>query len=208
MGMAAQSVSGPVGIMSGEEAVRLLGSERLEKLGLSVFKAFERYKSAFAPAMAKPPARFRATAVNALMVEEAEKVFAGEVIHRYGRALVCSIPGIVLQFKKLDRRGLPRNYPTKTAIRFANQQRVPGIPEGTRVTVGYILNEMQTEISEVRLVAQRGDTVVWNIELIVSQTVMPIFAPTTKTIPAEAAAPKKRRLQAKSGARKVRKPQG
>ena len=204
LGMVFDSQVNHSGIIGAEEAVNLLGPERLEKLGRATLNAWDRYRARFAPVMAKPPTRLRAMAMHALMVEEMEKLFPGEVIYRAGRALICSIPGLVLQCKKLNDRGLPQNYPTATARRFARQQKIPGIPQGTRVTVGYILNSLGSDIAEIRLVAQEGKHVAWSRELSVNQTVMPIFAPTTTTIIPAAQPAKKRRLHAK-GVAKVAK---
>lgn len=200
-GMAINSSEVRSGIVGADEALQLLGEDRLTKLGRATLNAWDRYRARFAPIMAKPPARLRATAMHALMVEEMEKLFAGEVIYRAGRALICSVPGLVLQCKKLNDRGVPQNYPTPTALRFARQLKIPGIPQGTRLTVGYILNSIGSDIAEIRLLAQDGNRVAWSREISVNQTVMPIFAPTTTTIVQAAPATKKRTLQAKGVAK-------
>jgi hypothetical protein len=155
--------------------------------------------------MAKPPKSTRASVMQALMVEELEAAFGSAVSYRKGRALLCEVPGLIVQCKKLDDRGLPRNYPTKTAIRFAYQLNIPGIPPATRLTLGYLLNTPGTEIAEVRLLAQMGQGVAWSRELTVNQTVIQIVAPTTTTTMQPAATvatePKKRTLQPKGAAK-------
>lgn len=190
------------GIISPDEALAALGGKRLEDLARAVFDAWERYRRDVAPAMGKPPGRLRATAMQALMVEEVERRFGGEVIHRHGRSLLCAVPGVVIQCKKLDDRGMPRNYPTPMALRFARQLRIPGMPAGTRLTLGYILNDLGSEVAEVRLLAQRGNGVAWSRELRVNQTVIPFVIPTTTTLPQRAAEPTQRRLKAKGSAAK------
>ncbi|MBK7539382.1 MAG: hypothetical protein IPI49_29290 [Myxococcales bacterium] len=189
--------------MTADEAFAALG-KHLDDLARIPFRAWDRYRSDIAPTMAKPPKRMRATAMQALMVEELEAAFGGAVSHRKGRALLCTVPGLVVQCKKLDGRGLPQNYPTRTALQFASQLHIAGIPAGTRLTLGYMLNSPGTAIAEVRLLAQMGRDVAWSRELTVNQTVMPIVMPATTTAQLSAAAPKKRDLQPKGGA----KPEG
>jgi len=188
--------------MSADEAFAALG-KRIDELAQIPFRAWERYRADIAPGMAKPPKSTRASVMQALMVEELAAAFGGAVIYRKGRALLCDVPGLIVQCKKLNDRGLPQNYPTKTALRFAYQLHIPGIPPATRLTLGYMLNALGTEISEVRLLAQMGQGVAWSRELTVNQTINSILVPTaaTTTVQPAATAPKKRTLQPKGAAK-------
>jgi hypothetical protein len=202
------------GIISADQAFEQLGPERLEMLNDAVLSAWDRYKTGIAPVMGKPGGRLRATAMQQLMVEEIEKRFGGEVLQRHGRALLCAVPGLVVQMKKLNDRGLPSNYPTKTAIRFAAQLQIPGMPPGTRLTLGYLLDSLGTAIAEVRLIAQLGNGVAWSREIgaASSQYVIPfngvLRAAESGVRATETPAPKQRRLQPKGtvAAKKERKP--
>jgi hypothetical protein len=181
--MAGQPGTTASGIISADAAFAALG-RHIDDLAQIPFRAWERYRADIAPAMAAPPKRLRSTAMQALMVAEMEAAFGGEVRHRKGRSLLCTVPGLVVQCKKLDARGQPQNYPTETAVRFAYQVPIPGIPPGTRLTLGYMLNTTGTAIAEVRLLAQNGKGVEWFRELTVGQIVISIMAPNTITIPA------------------------
>lgn len=204
-GMTVRFAARSSGIISADLACEQLGHERLSQLTDAVLAAWDRYQSRIAPVMGKPPARLRATAMQALMVEEMEQRFGGEVARRRGRALLCAVPGLVVQMKKLNDRGMPSNYPTPTAVAFAAQLKVPGMPAGTRLTLGYVLNSHGTGIAAVRLLAQLGNTVAWSREIgtSVNQTIIPLMAQ-----PTHAAAPKQRKLQPKGSvtSKKDRKP--
>lgn len=193
--------------MTADEAFAALG-RHIDELAHIPFRAWARYRSGVAPAMARPSANARASVMQTLMVEELEAAFGGSVARRNGRALLCTVPGLIIQCKKLNERGVPQNYPTKMARDFARQLDIPGIPAGTRLTLGYMLDTPGTAIAEVRLLAQMGTGVAWSRELKVNQTVMSIFAPTTTVTTTEAAtaAPKERGLQPKDAAKsKVKK---
>lgn len=189
------------GIMTADEAFAPLG-QRIDDLARIPLRAWDRYRVDIAPTMARPTKRLRATAMQDLMVEEMDLAFGGGVTRRRGRALLCAVPGLIVQCKKLDSRGMPQNYPTKTALQFACQLHIPGIPSGTRLTLGYMLNSPGTAVAEVRLLAQMGTGVAWSRELTVNQTVMPLVTPTTTTSRTSlvADAPKKRDLQPKGTA--------
>jgi hypothetical protein len=204
-GMAGKLGRVTTGIKTADEAFAALG-KHLEELARIPLRAWDRYRTGVAPAMAKPTNNARASVMQALMVEELEAAFGGEVARRNGRALLCTVPGLVIQCKKLNDRGVPQNYPTKLAQKFARQLAIPGIPPGTRLTLGYMLDARGTAVAAVRLLAQMGHGVAWSRELVVNQTVMSIFAPTTAAPAPEttAAAPKERGLQPK-GAAKVKK---
>lgn len=207
--MSSRFVAGTPGIVSADQALALLGPERLDKLNDAVLTAWDRYRRSVAPLMGKPPKRLRANVMQAFMVEEVEKRFGGELDQRGGRALLCSVPGLVVQMKKLNERGLPSNYPTPTALKFAAQVKIAGIPAGTRLTLGYVLDSRGTDIAEVRLLLQLGARVEWSQAISSSntQTIIPLMAPPA-TLPTNAATPKHRKLQPKGlvGSKKDRKP--
>jgi hypothetical protein len=187
------------GIISAEDAIAALGPDRLEKFYQATKRAWEKYLTSIAPALARPPATFRATAMHALLIAELEGEFPGQLQYWQNRALFCLVQGIVIQVKKLNDHGMPENYPTPTAIRFARQMKLPGSPAGTRLTLGYMLNSLGTEIAEVRLLAQLGHGVAWYRSITVNQMVMPFFGNTITV--SEPTPPKRRNLKPKSAAK-------
>jgi hypothetical protein len=95
------------------------------------------------------------------------------------RWVLRAAPEIVVQFKKLNSKGLPANYPTAAALAYQSQQLLKDFPPGMRLTLGYTLNDTATEVVEVRLVAQDGRRTIISEELETSQaSLYPLFAET------------------------------
>jgi len=85
---------------------------------------------------------------------------------RAKRTLLCLPDGFVLQFKKLDDQRLPRNYPTRLAIAFSHQFFLPGLAPGQkRLTLGYRLNELGTELRDVSIVCAKGSKILYGWSL-------------------------------------------
>ena len=82
---------------------------------------------------------------------------------------------LLFRFKKMDQKGISRNYPTQRAIFFSNQLELPGIPYGLgRVDIGYVLNDIKTSIVEI-LVSYRAGA--WKYEILppATATVVPLI---------------------------------
>jgi hypothetical protein len=131
-----------------------------------------------------------------LIVDEARRIFKTNVVKARGRWLLTAATDLVLQFKKVNGRGRTSNIPTDAALEFATQLELPGIPSGTRVTLGYRLNREGTEVQDVRLVATNGIALIWNEEMTTNQLSLP--APILASKPS--AVPPPRRLRAKAEA--------
>jgi hypothetical protein len=54
--------------------------------------------------------------------------------------------------------------------RFARQLTIPSIPQGTRLTLGYILNSIGSDIAEIRLLTQDSNHIAWSREISVNQS--------------------------------------
>lgn len=143
-----------MGILSPSAVQRRL--KRFEsRLAEAVRRAWDRYLSKVAPVFKHaPPTRLRANAVQALIIEEVTEMFPERVFRARGRSLLWIAEDLIVQFKKLDRRGRPRNYPTQTALRFNAQLDIPGIPAATRATIGYQLDKVGTKLVALSVVLQ------------------------------------------------------
>jgi len=170
------------GILSEEEAKAILEPFHDQFYGL-IAAGVGRWKAEVSPAFSRPTSSFRHQAIHALHVEEARarlgdakdvkileptrqraRVKAAPVLgtrrkrtsrpEGAGRFLLLIEDLVVVQLKKLDRDLRTANYPTAQAVRFDAQQLIPGVPVGTRVTLGYRLNATAQEIAAVAIVCQ------------------------------------------------------
>lgn len=143
-----------MGILSPSAVQRRLKSFE-SKLAAAVRRAWQRYVLTIAPAFKHaPPNTMRANAVQALIIEEVTEAFPNRVFRAKGRSFLWIAEDLIVQFKKLDRRGRTRNYPTQTALRFNAQLDIPGIPSATRATIGYQLDKLGTRIVALSVVLQ------------------------------------------------------
>lgn len=72
----------------------------------------------------------------------------------------------LLRFKKLTHDGFTSNYPTQAALAYHDQQEdLEGIPPVWRLDVGYILDQTETAIDDVRVVLRNGNRVEWQYSL-------------------------------------------
>lgn len=74
---------------------------------------------------------------------------------------------VLLRFKKSDNSSLTRNYPTGTALLFHNHdEMLPGVvPHEHRIEVTYVLNDRETVVEAVRVIARDGSVVIWQYEI-------------------------------------------
>jgi hypothetical protein len=143
----------------------------------------------------RPTARCRSTTVQELIVQEVTARFPERMFQSRGRAMMKISPGLILQFKKLDRNGRPRNYPTPCALRFERQLSIEGMPDGTRATIGYQADDLGANLVDLAVVIQDelGVADRWPLREVIA-TVEPIQAPAT--------APPRRRARVRAGATK------
>lgn len=172
-------------------AIRKYGDE----LQGVVLRAWDRYRQLLPQFRGPPDARSRGAIMSCFLWEEMERAFLGQpglrlTSHRGRRLMVLPAGDAILQVKKLRKNGKPWNYPTPTAMAFDLQMPIQGMAPGIRVTVGYTINALGTEIEAVDLLVMDGLEVLDRA---------PLLAPTTE--PLKFATPrvatKKRRLGAK-----------
>lgn len=142
--------------------------DRLWRCGaLPFYKYLEQY-----PNTAIHNLRTRANIVHDLMVHQARLEF-GEVRnariidlqHPYLRTFVEINERILLRFKKLDETKHAKNYPTKFVRDYEQDRDLPGIPpRAHRLTLGYRLNLLQTEVLDVLITSFLGKRLEFDLE--------------------------------------------
>ena len=152
-------------ILSEFGARKLLGHVEHE-LRECVTVAWARWVREVKPLLPACSARGRANIVWEFMVEEARRRFPNvPVSEAEGRFVLLFHQQLNVLFKKLSEDGLPRNYPTQTALEFAQQPELPGMFDFARVTVGYELNRLGTGLASVSASCLDGPAVRWRFEL-------------------------------------------
>ncbi len=110
--------------------------------------------------------RTRASAVHNLMVKNAAEYAAISMngVRPFERQKMVGITvdgRLAIRFKKLDEESLSRNQPSQQVQDFRNQQSLDGIDAVHNLELGYVLNEEETEILEIRIVCPSGGGVHW-----------------------------------------------
>lgn len=110
--------------------------------------------------------RTRASAVHNLMVKNAAQYAAANsaTVRLFERQKMAGITidgRLAIRFKKLDEESLSRNQPTQQVQDFRGQQALDGIDAAHNLELGYVLNQEETEILEVRVVHPSGQAVYW-----------------------------------------------
>jgi hypothetical protein len=73
---------------------------------------------------------------------------------------------VLVRFKKADLELKTRNYPTFLAQLFhTHEEMLPGFEDLHRVEAAYVLNQYQTGIDWIGIVARNRDNVLWRIDL-------------------------------------------
>jgi hypothetical protein len=101
-----------------------------------------------------------------LIVDEARRRFPGvDASEENGRFVLLLHPQLTVVFKKLSEDGFPSNYPTQAALSFSRQPELPLMGDFARVTVGYVLDRLGTNVASVSLTCFHGTAVLWSFEL-------------------------------------------
>jgi hypothetical protein len=123
---------------------------------------------------------FRAQVISNQMRANAKRIFDGvdgiriESVPHYTGLLVGS--DLFIRMKKADRKLLSRNYPTKNALAFINQDRdlFGGL---ARLELVYLLDDLGTSVDRIVLLQRHKQSVVWMIDLFgaapMSQNILP-----------------------------------
>jgi len=73
---------------------------------------------------------------------------------------------VLVRFKKADIELMSRNYPTSLATLFHNHEaQLPGFEDLHRVEAAYVLNQYQTNIEWIGIVARQEKRVLWHFDL-------------------------------------------
>lgn len=75
---------------------------------------------------------------------------------------------IALRFKKSDENKMSKNYPTSQALLFHDGLKAPnllGFEDIQRAEIAYNLNELETEITDLSIVARKGSNLLWDIPI-------------------------------------------
>ena len=114
--------------------------------------------------------RTRANVLWAFIQNDADKAFENTPIRkfeRYGTYLFTlgeSSP-IVFRFKKMDEDGFSQNFPTRFSLDYNEQLELPDVPSTIRVDIGYVLNDLKTEIEKVLISRRDGNRILWKHEI-------------------------------------------
>jgi hypothetical protein len=111
--------------------------------------------------------RTRASGVHNLMVRNASKYAdrtEGVRLFERQKMVGITIDGMLgIRLKKLDDESLSRNQPSQQVEDFRCQRQLDGIEAAHYLELGYVLNEEETEILEVRIAhpSGQGSTYWW-----------------------------------------------
>jgi hypothetical protein len=130
--------------------------------------------------------RTRASAVHDLMIQNAAKYAsqANDTVlfdMRMMRGMVIKSL-LAIRMKKLDEESSSRSQPTAQVTAFRNQETIDGLQALHNLELGYVLNEAETDIAEIRLVCPSGDGVYWWMRIGptgAQPMVLPLFAAPT-----------------------------
>lgn len=176
--------------ISSEEA-KLILEPHVENLQMCVSMGLKEYSDAYSGYRSLHSPWTRASLVRDHIVEQVKKVFDEiegiKIIQKRGLLLVSIEGKLLLRFKKFDRRMLTRNNPTQQAFRFSEQLSIPGFPPAaTNINVGYMPNELWTDVFKVLITCPNGSASInWYIDITsdvksVSPLVLPKKNETTK----------------------------
>ena len=167
MDVARKPAGSRYGIIDESAARAVLAPLHDEFFGV-IDSAWSRFQAGPATLTQRPSNRYRANAMADLMVDEARQRFGDRTGVRIleGDRFLLNVENCVLvQFKKVDQELLSANYQTPTAVAFDGQRTLPGLPDVSRITIGYQPDVAWSEISSVVVLLRRGRHLMWNYEL-------------------------------------------
>jgi hypothetical protein len=143
--------------------------------------------------------RTRACYINDFVVDEIKKRFSGlpeiTLSEKYGFLLLTIQDLISIRFKKLDKRGRTNNIRTHQQRElFVIQTPLPSIVPGIKVTAGYQLDILQTEIIAVRILYEKNK-LIWSYDIAAAGELSTVAAIPLDLLPTDSSP--KRRVQAK-----------
>lgn len=157
--------SAAMGLISQDEAMKLIAphARALQSIPMDAWKTYhEDLPDAMLVAFCS---RTRANAIHDLMVRNAIKYCAStDGVRKFERQQMVGITidrHIAIRLKKLDEDGRSRNQLTQQVSDYRSQLPLVGIEAVSFLELGYVLNDDETELLEVRLVHPSGDGVYW-----------------------------------------------
>ncbi len=79
--------------------------------------------------------------------------------------LLCINDEVTLRFKKLNNNYQSSNIPTTQQVAFVQHSFISGIPTAPRLTAGYVLNSLQSEIQALAVTMPQGKQVLWSMPI-------------------------------------------
>jgi hypothetical protein len=140
-----------------------------DRLRRAVHAAWGRWLTDIRPRYVSSGPRSGRNVVHDLLVEELGREFSGVpgcgIVQRAHRNLLIIDDRLILTIKHLNDRRRPVNYPTETARAFNEQAPLPGFPEGVRLVLGYVLDELELRIVDTCVILPNGEENVWCVSL-------------------------------------------
>lgn len=141
-----------------------------QMLTACVRRAFSRWQEEFAPRLPTVTRRGRRNIFFELIIQEVRETFSGfpgaEIVDTHDNRTLLLYGGYVIRFKRLDAKYRTSNYPTALAVLADTPATLPALPDGRRVTIGYVLDEFETELEGVFAVCfVRRRRPAWQYEL-------------------------------------------
>lgn len=113
--------------------------------------------------------RSRASAVHDFVLQKAAAYAASNTgVQYFQRNLMHGIVidgKYAIRFKKFDSESRSRNQPTQQVTEFRNQIELEGIDAAHHLEVGYLLDDLETEVQDVRLACPAGYGNAWVVSL-------------------------------------------
>ena len=177
-----------------DEALEVLGGERLGLLQLCLDTAWSKYEAVFRPELPLCSPIGMANLLRELVIQQVRERFVGvpDVVIRDrnvvgGRFLAIVGQRAVLSFKKLTRDFQTANIPTDTSLAFDSQEPgIEGMPDLPRLTVGYQLGQFGTSLAGTYLAFVVGKECIWHHDLQTGAESIELEFPATEQSAAEA----------------------
>lgn len=139
--------------------------------------------------------RTRASGIHDLMIHEATRFsMVTDGARMFERNLMKGIvlhDLLAIRFKKLDEESLSRGHYTQQVEEYRKQCQLDGIDAVHHLELGYVLNDNETEIADVRLVCPSGRGVAWWARIKdsgIQPVVFDLFPPPPSTPPSDGGA--------------------
>ena len=202
-----------MGNVSKDEVSELLAPYN-EHIYHAVHGAWEKLINSILPMFPACTVRYRRNAMYELMIQMARPLFHDlsgiELVEsKRGRILLVvnrRDANLVVRFKKIDNKFLTSNYPTQGSLAFDHQMPgLPGIPSGSRITVGYLMNDDETQLIGVFIIFAKGTSVQWQYELLPNGKTAEIYAFPQPALPMQ---PKKTKPHVQAKKKRIRRKTG